>query len=100
LDTQALTNYELFLRPKYPDRGLPNLRGKFDVILIDGPTRDRTTLIKDTINHIKSGGLFIVDDAQRGEYSDDLKLLNSQGWIRHDFNSDKGMRVTSVWVVD
>lgn len=98
LEVRGIKNVDLLLCPKYPTEGL-EFGGVFDVVLIDGPTVGRTQYIKDTIRHVKPGGLFIVDDAQRCEYDEGLKTLDTLGWKHKDFYGKHKLKATSVWEV-
>lgn len=95
-----INNVILKHEPNYPKKGLSKIEGKFDVVFIDGPTEGRNSPIETGIKHIKPGGYFVLDDAQREElYADGLELLESQGWQSWDFNKPGYVRHTTIWRV-
>ena len=96
LELKDIKNVELIIDKGYPNNGV-QVSGDFDVILIDGPTKGRTLCIENTINHLKFGGLFVVDDAQRELYDEGLQQLDNIGWKRTDYSAKNDARVTSVW---
>jgi len=98
LEHQELDNVDLRYEPQYPEEGLPNVKGKFDIVLIDGPTEGRNNPIEVGIKHIKPGGYFVLDDAHRMDlYREGLKLLEKQGWQMWNFNIPGFIRHTRVW---
>lgn len=98
LNHLGLDGVTLKYEPDYPKNGLPKIEGLFDVVLIDGGTEGRNGPIEAGIKHIKRGGYFVLDDAQRTElYAEGLALLNKQGWQKWNFNRPGFMRHTSVW---
>jgi len=97
---KELTNVEFRYEPDYPKNGLPEIEGKFDIVLIDGPTEGRNSPIETGIKHAKPGGYFVLDDSQREElYAEGLELLEKQGWQKWDFNVPGYIRHTSIWKV-
>lgn len=50
----------------------------FDLVLVDG--RDRSQCAWTAIQHIKSKGLLVLDDFERGEYHSIEKLLKKSRW--------------------
>lgn len=98
LKYRDLMNVDLRYEPDYPKIGLPKIEGKFDIVLIDGPTEGRNSPIATAIKHIKPGGYFVLDDIQRTElYAEGLELLNKQGWQSWDFNKPGFIRHTGIW---
>lgn len=67
-----------------PEAIASHLSGEFDVIVIDneGP---RTALVPIAIELIRSGGLIILDNADREEYSQAVADLETAGFRRLDF---------------
>ena len=55
-----------------------NQFGTFDVIIIDG--RDRVKCIKNSINHISSQGLIVLDNSLRRRYKEGIKFLIQEGY--------------------
>ena len=49
---------------------LPNFRGKFDLLFIDGaPVIDRALYLRNIIKFVKPGGYVVLDNANRPEYA-------------------------------
>lgn len=100
LNHLGINGVSLEYKPNYPKKGLPKIKGKFDIVLIDGPTEGRNSPIEVGIKHIKPGGYFVLDDSQREElYAEGLQLLEKQGWQKWDFNKAGYVRHTTVWKV-
>lgn len=100
LEHLGLNGVSLRYEPDYPKKGLTEIEGMFDLVLIDGPTEGRNSPIEMGIKHIKPEGYFILDDSQREElYAEGLELLEKQGWQKWDFNNPGYIRHTSVWKV-
>lgn len=98
LKRKELNNVDLRYEPRYPENGLSDVKGKFDVVLVDGPTEGRNSPIEVGVKCIKPGGYFVLDDAHREElYGKGLKLLESQGWQKWNFNIPGYIRHTRVW---
>jgi len=100
LEHRGIKNVVLRYEPDYPQNGLPDIKGEFDIVLVDGPTEGRNSPIVTGVEQIKSGGYFILDDAQREElYAEGLALLEKQDWENWDFNVPGYVRHTRVWKV-
>lgn len=72
--------------------GFPNEH--FDIILIDG--RKRSDCLRHAIPKLKCGGALVLDDSERAEYQEAMKILNH--WLRMDWDSGytEGWS-TTVW---
>lgn len=57
---------------------------KFDIIVVDGIKRNECVRI--AIAHVKSGGLIILDDAQRKTLAASIDLLREHGFIHMEFS--------------
>jgi precorrin-6B methylase 2 len=98
IDLRGLKNVILRHEPNYPENGLPEIKGQYDVVFVDGPTEGRNNPVEVGIKHLKPGGLLILDDSQRTElYGDGLAALEKTGWDSWDFNVAGYVRHTSVW---
>ena len=66
----------------------------FDVISVDG--RERAACVTNALHKLKVDGIFILDNSERGQYQEAMKLLSR--WERHDFDSGytEGW-TTTVW---
>jgi len=71
----------------YPDEN-------FDIIMIDG--RRRSDCIRHAIPKLRCGGALVLDNSERAEYQEAMKVLNH--WHRQDWDSGytEGW-VTTVW---
>lgn len=56
---------------------------KFDIIVIDG--RDRVNCIKNSIDSLKPTGIIILDNSDRLDYVEGIKLLHGKGFRRIEF---------------
>jgi hypothetical protein len=74
-----------------------NIGAKFDYILVDG--RARASCIKNAIKMLKAdGGILILDNSERPEYSRGIDLVPSY-WIRRDYLADvPGGFQTTIWI--
>ena len=100
LEERNIKNVAVIYDPDYPEKGLRDTDNKFDVILLDGETLGRENVVSYAIDHIKKGGLIVLDDAQRTElYAEGIAKLDSNGWKKSVFNDGKGARETAVWRV-
>ena len=59
------------------------LNKKFDIISIDGI--HRVECLNESINHLKENGIIILDDSERVEYKESMKLLLQKGFKKLDF---------------
>jgi len=63
---------------------ISNLEVKeFDVILVDGVTR--SMCIKESISHLKKGGMLVIDNAERPAYFKAIESVPSS-WKRYEFS--------------
>lgn len=68
-------NCGLIFDSLYPEKGIRDLNGIFDVIIIDG--RGRVKSAETTFPYLKDGGYFILDDSQRERYSEINDVVES-----------------------
>lgn len=61
---------------QYPD-------DSFDIVVVDG--RARPACVFHAIKKIKKGGYLLLDNSEREHYQQAIKLLETEGWKRHDF---------------
>ena len=59
--------------------------GLFDIVLIDG--RDRVRCAKNAISKLKSGGILIWDDSDRGYYEEGDIFLKEHGFKKIEISS-------------
>jgi predicted O-methyltransferase YrrM len=57
----------------------------FDSVIVDG--RDRVKCIESSASKVKKGGILILDNSERLEYTDGINLLKD--WIRTDYEQTK-----------
>lgn len=73
-------------------------RGKFrgfDLILVDiGPRAFRC--VERSYELLRDGGMFVIDNTERGDYAPAIKLLDGLGWERHNF--ENSLWKTTVWL--
>lgn len=77
LDHHGIKNVDLRHDPGYPKKGLA-IEGLFDVILIDGRGRVRTTM--SILKNLKVGGHLILDNAERAKYSKIMQAMRVLGY--------------------
>lgn len=65
----------------------------FDLILVDG--RDRVACVKSSISLLKSGGILMLDNAERRRYREIYQILKSWKIIR---TTHTGLWQTNWWV--
>lgn len=81
--------------PDYPTAGLRLQDGdRFDFAFIDGRGRVRSCL--DVLPHIKPGGWLVLDDSDRGRYTEAHDAANGHSSCRLDFSDDAG-NFTTAW---
>lgn len=66
--------------------------GEFDIIIVDG--RDRCECVESSIQNVMRGGLLVLDNSERTNYSKATELLDSVSNTRIDF---KDGWTTSIW---
>lgn len=93
LKKAGLKNCKLIFDPTYPKNGIRDLRGQFDLILIDGRGRVKNAAV--TMAHVKPGGYLMLDDSQRGRYNAIRELLNT--WEKIELIEPDVARTTTVW---
>lgn len=54
--------------------------GRFDLILVDCLDRQRVTAVKHAVNHLKPGGMLVLDDSQWQMLTEARHLLDGLGW--------------------
>lgn len=87
----GVENVDLRFIPDYPKKGL-DISGSFDVILIDGRGRVRTTM--SVLKNLKVGGYLILDNAERPKYKPIIKAMRSLNYPSIQF-ADKW--TTAIW---
>ena len=77
--------HNVFVRcdPEYIIKGLTTIPGMCDLALIDG--RGRVKSIETIKDHIKPGGIIMLDNSERERYKPACDLLDGLGWERTDF---------------
>lgn len=72
----------------YPDE-------HFDIIMVDG--RRRADCIRHAIPKLRCGGALVLDNSERAEYQEAMKLIDN--WERHDWCSGNSEGwSTTVWI--
>ena len=66
----------------------------FDIIIVDG--RCRSSCIKQSIEHLNNGGLFIVDNAERCMYKEAIDKYIPKIWEEHAFPTM--VDTTIIWI--
>ena len=66
----------------------------FDIIIVDG--RCRSSCIKNSILHLNNGGLFIIDNAERDNYSKAIDKYIPKHWKKHEFPTH--VDTTIIWI--
>ena len=78
---------------EYPD-------GAFDIILIDG--RARPSCFQHACRKLSPGGLMVLDNAERAEYSYIRRTLHETKWPRQDFSGggpyNRHFWRTTIWI--
>ncbi len=91
LELQKLNNVDLRHEPDYPKKGLA-IEGLFDVILIDGRGRVKTTM--SILKNLKPGGHLILDNAERPKYS---KIIQAMRILKYPSIVFKDKWITMIW---
>ena len=74
----------IWLDCEYPNDGIEPINNiVFDLALIDG--RGRVKSIETIKDHIKPGGIIMLDNSERERYKPACDLLDGLGWERTDF---------------
>lgn len=82
LEHKGIKNVELKYVPDYPKKGL-DLKGLFDVILIDGRGREKSFM--SVLRNLKIGGYLILDNAERSRYKNIIGIMSSLGYPKMIF---------------
>ncbi len=82
LEQKKIKNVDLRYAPDYPKKGL-DLKGTFDVILIDGRGREKSFM--SILKNLKVGGYLILDNAERPKYKNIIRIMSSLGYPRMIF---------------
>ncbi len=77
LEHKGIENVDLRYAPDYPKKGLA-IEGEFDVILIDGRGRVKTTM--SILKNLRPGGYLILDNAERPKYSKIIQAMRVLKW--------------------
>lgn len=91
LEHHGIGNVDLRLSPDYPKKGL-DIKGMFNVILIDGRGRVKTTM--SILKNLKPGGYLILDNAERTKYNPIIKAMKSLEYPAAIF---KEKWITAIW---
>lgn len=91
LKHHGIKNVDLRHKPDYPKKGL-TIKGLFDVILIDGRGRVRTTM--SVLQNLKVGGHLILDNAERSRYRKIIEAMRILGYPMIVF---KEKWITMIW---
>lgn len=103
------SNCDLYLSssPQYSDRSFRDYAAvidqyadhSFDVIIVDG--RARPSCTKHALNKLKPGGVIAVDNAERENYADSNRLIETRGLIRRRLDGpgpyNKYFWSTHIW---
>jgi len=64
----------------------------YDIVLVDG--RKRINSIKNAVNKLKPGGVIVLDDSHRTQYSGGIDFLASHGFKKINFS---GIKPASIY---
>tara|TARA_B110000858_G_scaffold197818_1_gene260904 strand:+ start:5754 stop:6050 length:297 start_codon:yes stop_codon:yes gene_type:complete len=71
-----------------------NKLGMFEIIIVDG--RCRSKCIEKSIKNLNSGGVFIVDNAERKHYKKSIDNNIPKYWEKHVFQTP--VDTTIIWI--
>lgn len=83
LPSNAILNYCELVRGGDYSMFANNLGEKFDVVIVDG--RDRVNCIKSSVSCLSDGGVMVLDDSERSEYSEGIEFLIQKNFKKIDF---------------